>query len=158
VSGARRGKAAALRAPVVAKIDARSATRAQTDPHGSGPAVASERDLEQRAAAQQSLPTSSAAAPLALPGGMEADAARAGRLESIELYYQLLAKYPQYAFRDQVLYQKARAYEELGQTEEAMKVMEQLVQDNPRSRYTDEVQFRRAERLFIQRKFREAEN
>jgi TolA-binding protein len=70
----------------------------------------------------------------------------------------LLEKYPQYQFRDQVLYQKARAYDELGQTEEAMKVMEQLVGENPRSRFTDEVQFRRAERLFIQRKFREAES
>src|SRR5262249_53304702 len=59
---------------------------------------------------------------------------------------------------DQVLYQKARAYDELGQTEAAMKVMEQLVRENPRSRFTDEVQFRRAERLFITRNYREAES
>jgi len=149
--------AAALRAPAVAKIDARSATRSHAAAPGAGPSAASERDLEQRAA-QSGIPAANAATPLALPGGMDADAARAGPLEAIKLYDQLLAKYPQYALRDQVLYQKARAYEELGQTEEAMNVMEQLVQGNPRSRFSDEVQFRRAERFFIARKYREAES
>src|SRR5215467_4534421 len=152
-----RGQAAALRAPTVAKIDARGAARSHTETRGAGSLAASERDLEERAA-QSGIPAANAAAPLALPGGVDAERERAGPLEAIELYDQLLAKYPQYQFRDQVLYQKARAYEELGQTEEAMKVMEQLVAENPRSRFTDEVQFRRAERLFIQRKFREAES
>jgi len=154
-----RDRATVLRAPAVTKIDARTATRAHTEAPGSGPAAVSERDLEQRAASQAGIPTANAASPLALPGGMDADAGtRAGPFEAIQLYDQLLAKYPQYPFRDQVLYQKARAYDELGQTEEAMKVMEQLVSENPRSRFTDEVQFRRAERLFIQRKFRDAES
>ena len=154
-----RDRATVLRAPAVTKIDARTATRAHTEAPGSGPAAVSERDLEQRAASQAGIPTAHAASPLALPGGMDADAGtRAGPFEAIQLYDQLLAKYPQYPFRDQVLYQKARAYDELGQTEEAMKVMEQLVSENPRSRFTDEVQFRRAERLFIQRKFRDAES
>jgi tetratricopeptide (TPR) repeat protein len=155
--GLGRDPAAALRAPAVAKIDARSATRSHTAAPGAGPSAASERDLEQRAA-QSGIPAANAATPLALPGGMDGDAARAGPLEAIKLYDQLLAKYPQYALRDQVLYQKARAYEELGQTEEAMNVMEQLVQENPRSRFSDEVQFRRAERFFIARKYREAES
>ena len=155
--GLGRDPAAALRAPAVAKIDARSATRSHAAPPGAGPSAASERDLEQRAA-QSGIPAANAATPLALPGGMDADAARAGPLEAIKLYDQLLAKYPQYALRDQVLYQKARAYEELGQTEQAMNVMEQLVQENPRSRFSDEVQFRRAERFFIARKYREAES
>jgi TolA-binding protein len=154
-----RDRAAVLRAPVVTKIDARTATRAHAEAPGSGPAAVSERDLEQRAASEAGIPTANAPSPLALPGGMDADAGtRAGPFEAIQLYDQLLAKYPQYPFRDQVLYQKARAYDELGQTEEAMKVMEQLVSENPRSRFTDEVQFRRAERLFIQRKFRDAES
>jgi outer membrane protein assembly factor BamD (BamD/ComL family) len=154
-----RDRAAVLRAPAVTKIDARTATRAHTEAPGSEPAAVSERDLEQRAASEAGIPTANAASPLALPGGMDADAGtRAGPFEAIQLYDQLLAKYPQYPFRDQVLYQKARAYDELGQTEEAMKVMEQLVSENPRSRFTDEVQFRRAERLFIQRKFRDAES
>ena len=60
--------------------------------------------------------------------------------------------------RDQVLYQKARAYDELGRTDEAMKVMERLIAANPRSRYIDEVQFRRAEHFFTRKKFRDAEN
>jgi cellulose synthase operon protein C len=153
-----RNQAAALRAPAVTKIDARTATRSHPEVSGPGPAAVSERDLEQRAASQSGIPAANNAAPSALPAGMDADAARAGPLEAIKLYDELLAKYPQYALRDQVLYQKARAYDELGQTEDAMKVMEQLVADNPRSRFSDEVQFRRAERLFIQRKYREAES
>src|SRR5215469_10578809 len=152
-----RNQAAALRAPAVAKINARAATRSHPQTPGAASSAVSERDLEQRAMSDPGIPAANAAAPLALPGAMDADPARAGPLEAIQLYDQLLAKYPQYAGRDQVLYQKARAYEELGQTEDAMKVMEQLVSENPHSRYTDEVQFRRAERLFIARKFREAE-
>lgn len=150
-------QAAALHAPTVTKIDPRSATRAHTNTPGFGSA-ATERDLEQRAMAQTGIPAANAAAPLTLPGGTDADPSRAGPLEAIQLYDQLLAKYPQYPGRDQVLYQKARAYDELGQTEDAMKVMEQLVSENPHSRYTDEVEFRRAERLFIQRKYRDAES
>src|SRR5215468_3787308 len=158
MSSVGRDQAASLHAPAVTKIDARSATRSRTAASRAGTSAASEQDLEQRAAAESGIPAAEAAAPLALPGGMDGEAARAGPLEAIKLYDELLAKYPQYALRDQVLYQKARAYEELGQTEEAMNVMEQLVRDNPRSRFSDEVQFRRAERFFIARKFREAES
>jgi TolA-binding protein len=150
-----RDRAAGLRAPTVTKIDARAGTRSQAGESGSGSAGISERDLEQRAAYQPGIQAPDAGSQLALPGEM--DAARAGPLEAIALYDELLAKYPQYAGRDQVLYQKARAYEELGQPDEAMKVMEQLVGDNPHSRFADEVQFRRAERFFIARKYREAE-
>ena len=46
-------------------------------------------------------------------------------LEAIALYDRLLAEYPAYEHNDQVLYQKARAYDELGRTEEAMETMEQ---------------------------------
>ena len=138
--------AATLRAPVVAKIDARTHARLHPEASGSGPSAASERDLEQRATFQPVIPPGNAAPPPALPGGPDGDPARAGPLEAIKLYDELLAKYPQYELRDQVLYQKARAYDELGQSDEAMKVMEQLVRDDPHSRFTDEVQFRRAER------------
>ena len=155
---ARRDQATALRAPVVARIDARAATRAQPEAPGSGLSATSERDLEERAASQAAIPAASAASQLELPGGTDADPARAGPLEAIALYDELLAKYPQYAGRDQVLYQKARAYDELGRTEEAMKVMEELVRENPHSRFADEVQFRRAERFFILKKYREAES
>ncbi len=102
--------------------------------------------------------------PPAGPGREEApvDAAdsleRAGPLEAIELYKNLLAKYPLYPRNDQVLYQMSRACEELGRTEEAMAVMERLVRDYPQSRYIDEVQFRRAEFYFSHRKYLEAES
>ena len=52
----------------------------------------------------------------------------------------------------------SRAYEELGQTEEAMAVMDRMVRDFPRSRYIDEVQFRRAEYFFVRRRYLDAED
>ena len=57
-----------------------------------------------------------------------------------------------------MLYQKARAYDELGRTEEAMETMERLIAANPHSEHYDEVQFRRAEYFFTRRKFRDAES
>jgi tetratricopeptide (TPR) repeat protein len=152
-----RDQAAALRAPAVTKVDSRAAARSRPEPAGAEPATVSERDLELRASFQPVIAPAGTAAQSALPGGIDGDPARAGPLEAIKLYDELLAKYPHYASRDQVLYQKARAYDELGQPEEAMKVMEQLVSDDPRSRFTDELQFRRAERLFVLKKYRDAE-
>jgi tetratricopeptide (TPR) repeat protein len=52
----------------------------------------------------------------------------------------------------------SRAYEELGETTEAMAVMERLVHDYPGSTYIDEVQFRRAEYFFTHRKYLDAED
>ena len=83
--------------------------------------------------------------------------AQSGPLEAIAIYERLLAEYPNYERRDQVLYQMARAYDELGRTEEAMDVMQRLVGEFGYSRYSDEVQFRRGEYYFTRRKFREAE-
>ncbi|HEX4619747.1 MAG TPA: tetratricopeptide repeat protein, partial [Steroidobacteraceae bacterium] len=152
-----RAQAAALRAPAVTKINAR-ASASHPGAAGSGAPLASERDLERRAASPEILASPNGVAALTLPGGVDAERERAGPLEAIKLYDELLEKYPQYAFRDQVLYQKARAYDELGQSEAALKVMEQLARESPRSRFTDEVQFRRAEHFFIARKYRDAES
>src|SRR5436309_4036594 len=52
----------------------------------------------------------------------------------------------------------ARAYDELGRTDDAMETMEQLIRANPHSEHYDEVQFRRGEYFFTRRKFRDAEN
>jgi tetratricopeptide (TPR) repeat protein len=93
-----------------------------------------------------------------VPATASGAAAPAGPLEAIELYDQLLAEYPDFEHNDQVLYQKARAYDELGRTEEAMATMERLVSAYPHSVHVDEVQFRRAEYFFTRRKFREAES
>ncbi len=65
---------------------------------------------------------------------------------------------PSYEDSDQVLYQKARAYDELGRTEEAIETMERLIRANPHSEHFDEVQFRRGEFFFTRRNYRDAEN
>src|SRR5262249_49869889 len=62
-----------------------------------------------------------------------ADAAPKGPLEAIALYKKLLTEYPQYKDSDQVLYQMARAYDELGRTDEAMETMERVIRANPNS-------------------------
>ncbi|MEJ2657104.1 MAG: tetratricopeptide repeat protein [Desulfobacterales bacterium] len=86
------------------------------------------------------------------------DLERAGAREAIALYTKLLKQYPLYERNDQVLYQMSRAYEELGQIKEAMAVMERLVREFPRSRYIDEVQFRRAEYFFAHKHYLDAED
>jgi TolA-binding protein len=83
---------------------------------------------------------------------------QAGPLEAITLYDRLLTEYPNYEHRDKVLYQKARAFDELGRTEEAIETMESLIRANPNSPHFDEVQFRRGEFFFTRRKYRDAEN
>src|SRR5262249_54582368 len=87
-----------------------------------------------------------------------ADAAPKGPLEAIALYKKLLTEYPNYKDNDQVLYQMARAYDELGRTDEAMETMERVIRANPNSVHFDEVQFRRGEYFFTRRKFRDAES
>ena len=120
-------------------------------------AVGSEAELEQRANEQQHVASAQDMVQGQLPQGVQDDLARAGPLEAIQLYDRLLEKYPSHEHNDQVLYQKARAYDELGRTVEAMKVMEQLIAAYPRSKYLDEVQFRRAEHFFTRKKYRDAE-
>ena len=116
----------------------------------------SERDFERRTTAQSEI----------LPGGGNGASVReivhgepdpSGPLEAIDLYDRLLAEYPTYEHNDKVLYQKARAYDELGRTEEAVETMERLIRANPHSGHYDEVQFRRGEYFFTRRQFRDAE-
>ena len=78
--------------------------------------------------------------------------------EAIALYEKLLGDYPDYERNDQVLYQMSRAYEEVGEIEEAMAVMDRMVRDYPRSRNIGEVQFRRAEYFFTRKSYLEAED
>ena len=93
---------------------------------------------------------------VSLPGGESIS--QGGPLEAIALYKKLLSDYPNYERADQVLYQMARAYDELGETEEAMAVTERLIAEYGYSRYFDEIQFRRGEYFFTRRMFRDAEN
>jgi tetratricopeptide (TPR) repeat protein len=116
----------------------------------------SEADFEMRATRKKPAAGLDAAVD-ELPEGSN-DLERAGAREAIALYTKLLNEYPLYEGNDQVLYQMSRAHEELGQTKEAMAVMEQMVRDYPRSRYIDEVQFRRAEYFFAHRRYMDAED
>ncbi len=80
-----------------------------------------------------------------------------GPLEAIELYDQILEVYPNYAQTDQVLYQKARAFDEVGRVDEAIKVTQELINRFPDSRHIDEAHFRRAEYFFTRKKYFTAE-
>lgn len=151
------GTAAQLPGPApIAKVAAPTARH--PGPAGHTPwSPDSERELEARASAEQPIARAGAADALPLPGGPNRDLERAGPLEAIKIYDELLAKYPSYQYADQVLYQKARAYDELGETEEAMRVMAQLLREYPHSQFADEIEFRRAEHFFARHQYRDAE-
>ncbi|MGH8130517.1 MAG: tetratricopeptide repeat protein, partial [Steroidobacteraceae bacterium] len=116
----------------------------------------SEQEFERRTTAESDiLPGGDAGT--SLPDAIRGEPDPSGPLEAIALYDRLLAEYPTYEHNDKVLYQKARAYDELGQTEEAVETMERLIRANPHSGHYDEVQFRRGEYFFTRRQFRDAE-
>lgn len=81
----------------------------------------------------------------------------AGPLEAIETYKRILASYKGYDRKDEVLYQMARAYDEIGQPDEAIRIMERLVTEYPYARTADEVNFRRGEYYFVRKRWRDAE-
>lgn len=85
-------------------------------------------------------------------------AATAGPKEAIELYDSILERYPDYPYLDQVLYQKARALDELGRVDEAIRVADRLIAERPNSRHLDELLFRRGEYHFVRRRFFDAES
>lgn len=116
----------------------------------------SEGEFERRATAMSLPATELPGDPLTQP----ADAAEApsGPRAAIATYEQILESWPHYERRDQVLYQMARAYDELGETEDAIRVMRQLVSEHPSSRYVDEARFRRGEHFFVREDYRQAED
>ena len=116
----------------------------------------SEQDFEQRALARQELLTESTQYDTQLPGA-ESQPVPGGPLEAIETYRQILETYPNYERNDKVLYQMSRAYDEIGQPDEAMAVMDRLVAQYPYSKYVDEVHFRRGEYFFVRKKYVDAE-
>jgi tetratricopeptide (TPR) repeat protein len=89
--------------------------------------------------------------------GLDGEPVPAGPREAIQTYWQILETYPNYERNDQVLYQLSRAYDEIGQPDEAMAVMDRLVAEYPYSRYADEVYFRRGEYYFVRKKYLDAE-
>ena len=115
----------------------------------------SEQDFEQRATERQDVLSAADDEALSATDGAPVPT---GPVEAIKTYAKLLETYPNYERNDQVLYQMSRAYEELGQPDEAMQVMERLITEYPFSKYVDEVQFRRGEYYFVRKSFLDAEN
>ena len=76
---------------------------------------------------------------------------------AIARYQTFLKTYPADPSNDRVLYQLARAYEQGGDLETALKTLDRLVKDYPKTRYADEAQFRRGELLFTARDYPKAE-
>jgi tetratricopeptide (TPR) repeat protein len=150
------GEIVEMAAPEEAVLPAAPQARAAAT--GVASLTESDRDFEQRATQAQPIETSASDTAGTIPPGAAAETPPpAGPEEAIALYDRLLAEYPDYEHNDQVVYQKARAYDELGRTEEAMRTMDEFVATYPHSSHYDEVQFRRAEFFFTRRKFRDAE-
>ena len=78
--------------------------------------------------------------------------------ETVKLYENILAKHHDYEGRDRVLYQLSRAYEVGGEYEKALQALDRLVREYPDSKYYVETQFRRAEILFVEKKYAQAED
>ncbi len=76
---------------------------------------------------------------------------------AVERYQDFLKTYPNNPGNDRVLYQLARAYEQGGQLETALKTLDRLVQEFPKTAYRDEAYFRRGELLFTTRDYVKAE-
>ena len=77
---------------------------------------------------------------------------------AVGLFHQLLEAYPDYRRNDSVLYQLARAYEIAGKTDDALRVLNELVGKYPDTLLIDEVQFRRGEMLFLRKNYFDAES
>lgn len=117
------------------------------------------RQFEKRAVSQEKIKPAKSSSIIPLPKGANIDDLQtAGAKKAIRLYKKLLKQFPLYEHKDQVLYQLSRAYEEVGQIEQAMKVMNKLIRKYPNSRHFPEVQFRRAEYFFTRKKFLDAED
>jgi TolA-binding protein len=117
----------------------------------------SDEEFEQRATERQKLLSANADFDTHLPGG-ESVPVPAGPREAIKTYWAILETYPYYERNDQVLYQLSRAYDEIGEPDKAMEVMDRLVAEFPYSNYLDEVYFRRGEYYFVRKRYLDAED
>ena len=124
----------------------------------SGPLELSESDpqFEQRATQREDflVPSTNDESDLLAVDG---EAIPAGPREAIDTYKKILETYPNYERNDKVLYQMSRAYDEIGQPDEAVEVMNRFISEYPHSKFVDEVQFRRGEYYFVRRSYRDAE-
>ncbi|MBL8330427.1 MAG: tetratricopeptide repeat protein [Rubrivivax sp.] len=76
---------------------------------------------------------------------------------AIQRYETVLKAHPQDPANDRVLYQLARAHEQGGQLDAALKTLDRLVAQYPQTAHRDEAQFRRGELLFTNRAYAQAE-
>jgi outer membrane protein assembly factor BamD (BamD/ComL family) len=149
-----------MAAPDVEMAAPDSATRAGQmvthEPVRAAPvATESDEEFESRATQREALLAATTEDDL-LPGDT-AMAVPAGPREAIAMYWQILETYPNYERNDQVLYQLSRAYDEIGDPDKAMEVMDRFVEEYPYSDYLDEVYFRRGEYWFVRKRFLDAE-
>lgn len=129
---------------------------AAEQPNGPAAPTESELEFETRATEREALLGGTAQFEMQMPGD-EGSAIPAGPREAIKTYQQILEQYPNYERNDKVLYQMSRAYDEIGQPDTAMDVMDRLVAEYPYSKYIDEVHYRRGEFFFVRRKYIDAE-
>lgn len=76
---------------------------------------------------------------------------------AIARYQDYLKAYPNDPGNDRVVYQLSRAYEQGGELETALKMLDRLVAEYPKTQYFDEAHFRRGELLFTTREYAKAE-
>lgn len=159
VTGAGQAAGVALKPGAAVALATPESINARAPKPASGVESGSETDseFEQRATQQHRIPPSGENGVSLPPAKSGGDLRNAGAEEAIVLYKTLLEKYPMYDRNDQVLYQLSRAYEETGQVDKAMHVMNRLVREYPGSRYSDEVNFRRGEYYFTRKKYLDAE-
>ncbi|MDH3613229.1 MAG: tetratricopeptide repeat protein [Gammaproteobacteria bacterium] len=129
---------------------------AEKEPTGRVEPSESEQEFERRATQREELLADTAQFDTVLPGA-EAGSVPAGPREAIKTYQQILEQYPNYERNDKVLYQMSRAYDEIGQPDDAMAVMDRFIAEYPYSKYVDEVHFRRGEYFFVRKKYIAAE-
>ena len=82
-----------------------------------------------------------------------ANAAAPDYKAAVARYQEFLRSYPKDPGNDRVLYQLARAQEQGGELETALKTLDQLVATYPDTAYREEAQFRRGELLFTLRSY-----
>jgi tetratricopeptide (TPR) repeat protein len=133
------------------KITAQKPAEART------PIGESDEEFIARAGAREQLLAPKVDDDLLLPGASEATVPTWPR-EAIKTYWEILETYPNYERNDQVLYQLSRAYDEIGDPDKAMEVMDRFIAEYPYSRFVDEVHFRRGEYFFVRKKFFDAED
>jgi len=133
------------------RIDTRGNSAASVGPQES------DDDFERRASGREELLTDVSSRDPLLVGNNEVSVPT-GPKEAIKTYWEILETYPNYERNDQVLYQLSRAYDEIGDPDTAMEVMDRLIAEYPYSRYLDEVYFRRGEYYFVRRSYLDAED